>query len=374
MADAVAPPVLPPLVLHVFSTFSVGGPQVRTAALINRFGSRFRHLVVAMDGNYACRERIDAGIEIAYPELAFRKGETWWNVRQFRGFLRQARPHVLVTSNWGTIEWAMANVPRLVRHVHMEDGFGPEERETQIPRRVWTRRLALRRSCVVVPSRVLQRIATEIWRLPKQRIRYVPNGVDLSRFTSGRGLPDGASVADERPGEGPVIGTVAALRAEKNLTRLLHAFRQVLQATPARLVIVGDGPERSALEAVARQLGIADQVHFTGHMVATQLAYAEFSLFALSSDTEQMPLSVLEAMAAGLPVAATDVGDVSLMVAPENAACVVAKDETALAGAMLTLLQDPELRGRIGAANRAKAIREFDQQSMFATYAALYQG
>lgn len=360
-----------PLVLHVFSTFSVGGPQVRTAALINRFAGMFRHQILAMDGNIACRERIDAGIDVTYPELSFRKGDTWDNIRRFRRFLRQTRPDVLVTSNWGTIEWSLANLPLVVRHVHMEDGFGPEEREVQIPRRVWTRRLALRRSCVVVPSRLLRRIATETWRLPERRIRYVPNGVDTTRFAPNEIL---APATPDWPGTGPVIGTVAALRAEKNLTRLLHAFRQVVEVLPARLVIVGDGPERPGLEATAQLLGIGAQVHFAGHMAETQHAYGKFNLFALSSDTEQMPLSVLEAMAAGLAVASTDVGDVGQMVAAENAGYIVAKEATGLAGAMLTLLRDPQLRGRIGTANRAKAVREFDQEAMFATYAALYGG
>ena len=369
-----------PLVLHVFSTFSVGGPQVRTAALINRFGDRFRHRIIAMDGNHACRERIDDCIDVQYPELVFDKGDTWGNIRKFRRFLRETRPDVLVTSNWGSVEWAMANLPRLVRHVHMEDGFGPEERETQIPRRVWTRRLALRRSCVVVPSRVLQRIATEIWRLPAQRIRYVPNGVDLSRFAPLAADDDGRSdPTDDRlqldwPGEELVIGTVAALRREKNLLRLLQAFGQVVQDMPARLVVVGDGPERAGLETEAQQLGIADRVYFTGHMARTERAYRVFDLFAISSDTEQMPLSVLEAMAAGLAVAGTDVGDIRSMVAPGNGPFIVAKDDGALADAIRNLLRDSELRDRIGTANRVKCALEFDQEAMFMAYFSLYGG
>ena len=360
----------PVRVLHVFSTFSVGGPQVRTAAIINRFGRRFRHQIVAMDGNYACRERIGAETDVTYPEIPFDKGDTWGNIRGFRRFLRQERPDVLVTSNWGSVEWAIANLPGLVRHVHMEDGFGPEERDRQIPRRVWTRRRVLRRSCIVVPSRVLERIATEIWRLPRQKVRYVPNGVDLTRFgpvatnLNALALPDDA----------PVIGTVAALRAEKNLSRLVRAFHQLNETLPARLVIVGDGPERPELEALAQQLGVAERVHFTGHITETQDLYRQFDLFALSSDTEQMPLSVLEAMAAGLAVAATDVGDIRNMVASENASHIVVKNEQSLSAAMLALLRDPALRGRIGSANREKAIREFDQETMFATYGALYAG
>ena len=170
------------LLLHVFATFAVGGPQVRFAAIANRYGRRWRHAIVAMDGNTDCRERLSPELDVVFPDTGVRKGDTLGNVRRFRALLSELRPAVLVTSNWGTIEWAMANVVPVAPHVHIEDGFGPEERATQIRRRVWTRRLVLRRSTVVVPSRVLWRIATGVWRLDGRRVRYVPNGIDLARF------------------------------------------------------------------------------------------------------------------------------------------------------------------------------------------------
>jgi glycosyltransferase involved in cell wall biosynthesis len=168
----------------------------------------------------------------------------------------------------------------------------------------------------------------------------------------------------------PVIGTVAALRGEKNLARLLEAFALLRQ--PARLVIVGDGPQRAALEARALELGIADRTNFTGHLAAPQDAYRDFDLFALSSDTEQMPLTVLEAMASELAVAATNVGDVAAMLAAENRPFVVARDAAALAEAMAALLADPARRQAIGSANRARAERDYDQETMFQAYAALF--
>ena len=137
-------------------------------------------------------------------------------------------------------------------------------------------------------------------------------------------------------------------------------------------MIVGDGPERAALEALAGRLGIADRTDFTGHLPAPQAAFRTFDLFALSSDTEQMPLTVLEAMASGLAVAATDVGDVAAMLTAENRPFVVARDAAALAGAMAALLANPERRQAIGAANRARAEREYDQEKMFRAYAALF--
>jgi len=97
-------------------------------------------------------------------------------------------------------------------------------------------------------------------------------------------------------------------------------------------------------------------------------------VFALSSDTEQMPIAVIEAMAAGLPIAATDVGDVRAMLAEANGPCIVPRDDTALASSLAALLGDAALRTRIGAANRARALEAFDQERMFAAYAALLDG
>src|SRR5580693_1583300 len=178
----------PPLLLHAFSSFAVGGAQVRFAAIANRYPDAWRHAIVAMDGNLECRERFDSNVELSFPAIEIRKGDTLGNVRRFRGLLRALRPHALVSGNWGAIEWARANVWPLARHIHTEDGFGPDEGgRRQIPRRVLTRRLVLRRSTVVLPSRTLLRLATEVWRLDPARLLYIPNGIDLARFGAGEG-------------------------------------------------------------------------------------------------------------------------------------------------------------------------------------------
>lgn len=361
----VAPHEPPRKLLHVFSTFAVGGPQVRFCTLADRLGPGFHHDIVAMDGNTACRERLGPGVSIGFPGIDIRKGATLGNVRRFAKALRTRRPDLLVTYNWGAIEWALANLLARRPHVHVEDGFGPEERDRQLPRRVALRRLALRRATVALPSHTLRRIATETWRLDPARVIYLPNGIFLPRFATG--LP-----ALGWPGEGPVIGTVAALRAEKNLARLLRAFASLRRDRPARLVIVGDGPARAELEALAGTLGIAGAVHFAGHLAEPAPAYRGFDLFALSSDTEQMPLSVLEAMAAGLAVAATDVGDVAAMLAEANRPFVAPREDAALARAMAALLDAPERRAMIGDANRARAARDYDEATMVQRYAALF--
>jgi glycosyltransferase involved in cell wall biosynthesis len=360
----------PPLLLHVFPSFAVGGAQRRMAAVANRLGPAFRHAVIALDGDRTARARLDPALAVAFPEVTLPKRTLLAGPRAAAAALAALRPDLLVTHNWGSIEFALANAWPLRRplpHVHIEDGFGPEEQGGQLRRRVLLRRLALRRAVVVLPSRTLCAIAERHWRLPARRLRYIPNGIDLARFT-----PDAAPDPPPWPRDLPVIGTVAALRAEKNLARLLHAFAALRPRRPARLVIVGDGPERAALAALAGALGIAPSVIFAGATEDTPRAYRNFDVFALSSDTEQMPLSVLEAMASALPVAASDVGDVAAMLDAANRPYVVARDAAALTGALAALLADPAGARAIGAANRARAAQEFDQAHMFAAYAALF--
>lgn len=357
--------------LHVYATFKVGGPQIRFSQLANHFGRDYRHLIVAMDGATAAFDRLAPDLDASVLEVPIRRGQTLANLGTFRRVLNEVRPDLLVTSNWGSIEWALANLDGKVRHLHIEDGFGPEEATGQLPRRVWTRRLALHRSTVLMPSQTLYGIARTIWRLPSRRLLYVPNGIDCARFGVG---PDTAFA--EASGirlDVPVIGTVAALRPEKNLHRLVDAFAQVVRQRPAQLVLVGDGAERAGLEARAAGLGISDSLLFAGACATPEKLLPSFTLFALSSDTEQMPLSVLEAMAAGRPVVATDVGDIKQMLADENRPFVVDRDTDRLAEAMLALLASPA-RSAIGAANAARARQAYDQSLMFAAYRTLFNG
>jgi glycosyltransferase involved in cell wall biosynthesis len=348
----------PPTLLHVFPTFAVGGAQTRFAAVANHLGDAARHIVVALDGRTGAREKLDAGLEVRFAELPRRAG-----AREAFRILRQMRPDRLVTSNWGSMDWVAANALIGLPHLHTEDGFGPEEQDRQLPRRVWARRLLLRRSDVALPSHTLLHIARTAWRLPARRVHLVPNGIDTARFGGAAPMDAGLLAA---LGEGPVIGTIAALRPEKNIGRLIEAFALLRRTVPARLVIVGDGAERAALARQAAALQVSPHVLFAGHSTEAPRWMATFDVFALSSDTEQMPLSVLEAMAAGLPVVATDVGDVRRMVAAENRDLIVKRDAGSLAGALRQALASAA-----GAANRARARAEFDQAAMFRRYRSL---
>ncbi len=342
--------------LHLFPSFALGGSQRRLGQVASRLDG-WRHVIVPLDGDRSA-DAMMGGTERSYQEVELRKGggASLRNLSKLGKLIAGSGADILCTYNWGAVEGALANRlgPRLP-HLHFEDGFGPEEAERLLPRRNLARRAALGggRTKVVVPSRGLERIAREAWGLSEARIACRPNGVDLERFSP---------TAKDGPFRVCYLG---ALRPEKNVGRLIAAAGKV--GVP--LDVWGDGPERAPLETLA-----ALEVRFRGPTDRPEDALAEAHLLALSSDTEQMPLTVLEAMAAGLPVLATDVGDTRAMVAEENARFVTALgDERAYTVALRTLTNDAGLRAHLGAANRAKAKAEFGATERIGAHAALFE-
>jgi glycosyltransferase involved in cell wall biosynthesis len=357
-------------VLHVFPSFGIGGVPLRMVRIINYLGKRFRHTVIALDNNFDAAAGIAGDLDLALLPVRGVKRGVLHNLAGSALALRRLRPDLLLTYNWGAIEWAAASrFSPISRHLHLEAGFGVGEADSQIPRRVLFRRWALAHcALIIVPSRQLEDLACRVWRLPAERVAYVPNGVDAARFSAlGR---DGVPGFARRPGE-LVIGTVAPLRPEKNIARLLRVFAMLGTSPPLRLVVAGGGTERHSLEALAAELGIAGRVIFTGQ-IAPETVLGAFDIFALSSDTEQMPNALLEAMAASRAVAAVDVGDVKNMVCEDNRRFIVARDDAeAFSGAITRLLGDHVARTELGRKNCERVTAKFSQERMFAAYSVI---
>ena len=284
---------------------------------------------------------------------------------------------LVCTYNWGAMDAAMAHtlfadVYQLAPLVHHEDGFNEDEAGGLKRSRNLYRRLALGRSAaLVVPSRTLERIALETWDQPRSRVRRIPNGIRTRAYAKAP-KRDALPRVVKQKGEF-WLGSLAGLRKVKNLLALVRACAALPDEW--QLVIAGEGPERAAILAEAAALGIEHRVHLPGFIAEPAKAVGLFDIFALSSHSEQFPISVVEAMAAGLPVAAPRVGDVSAMVASDNGPFLCDPgDEAALAGSIAALAADPVLRRRIGEANRQKAAAEYDEQAMIDRYRALYWG
>ncbi|MEO6595529.1 MAG: glycosyltransferase family 4 protein, partial [Planctomycetota bacterium] len=166
--------------VHVFATFGAGGPQVRAVQLLQHLGAGYEHVVMAMDGRTEAAARVPKDLQVSFVEPPAHTG-LLSTVRTQQRWLRELRPDLVLTYNWGSIETSAAARRLGLPLVHHEDGFGPEEVRRRLRRRSWLRRLVLRSVPVIVPSLVLQRIAAEEWRLGPALVHHLPNGVDLQR-------------------------------------------------------------------------------------------------------------------------------------------------------------------------------------------------
>lgn len=363
-------------ILHLHSSFNRGGKELRAAQLINAFGKSVEHTIVsaqpdALGAAAAIDPRMDVRYPSDFPSLVGKPlpGRLQRLAKAMQGF------DLVLTYNWGAMDAVMAHtlfrdlhaLPPLVHH---EDGFNEDEAGERKRSRNWFRRIGLgRASALVVPSRRLEAIALEEWFQPDGRVVRIANGIDVAAYAK-RPKPDALPRVIKRPGE-KWLGTLAGLRPVKNLPRLVRAFAGLPEEW--QLVILGEGPEREAIRAEALRLDIAHRVHLPGFVAEPAKAVGLFDLFALSSDSEQFPISVVEAMAAGLAVVATDVGDVAAMLAEANRPYVTpAGDERALAAALADLAENEALRRSIGEANRVRARTEYDEKAMVAAYRTVY--
>lgn len=363
-------------VLHLHSSFHAGGKELRVAKLINAFGPGIEHTIVSAEpGSLGAAAAIDPAMSVRYPaDFPALKGvPTPGRLRKIAAAMQGF--DLLLTYNWGAMDAAMAHAVfarhmRLAPLVHHEDGFNQDEIDRLKSARNWYRRIALNgASALIVPSRRLQAIALSAWQQPAARVRRIVNGIDTAAYAR-KAKPNTLPRVLKRPGE-LWLGTLAGLRPVKRLDRLVRAFAGLPE--PWQLVILGEGPEHEAIRAEALRLGVAHRVHLPGFVADPAKAIGLFDLFALSSDSEQFPISVIEAMAAGLAVAAPDVGDVAAMVSGENRPLITPPgDEAGLAAALETLTGDSGLRRRLGEANRVRARAEYDVAAMVAAYRDVY--
>ncbi len=363
----------PKRIHHVFSTLEVGGSQRRFAEYYKNSKANFAHTVYAMDGNYDALSLMPGLNPPDHDAPLVEKGNTLKAIRQCRSSLKNQKPDLLVTYNWGATEWVLANAFLSVcPTVHIQDGFGPDEQSREKLIRRCMRAFAYRQCAkVIVPSVTLKNLAKNDWLIPKSILQYIPNGINVDAFI--RPPDNELATSYGIDTNKKIIGIVSALRPEKNIGKLIEAFSMLENMLDdIQLVIVGDGVGMAALKMLAERVCKPGNVIFTGNLSNPEKILPLFNIFALSSDTEQMPLCVIEAMASGLPIVSTDVGDVSHMVSAQNTPYISRNDPATLAENLHTLLLQSEMANRIGAANQAKAKKSYDLKTMIESYDTLF--
>ncbi|MRG94851.1 glycosyltransferase [Polyangium spumosum] len=224
---------------------------------------------------------------------------------------------------------------------------------------------------IVAVSDDARRVALEIERGSARRLVTIRNGVDTRVYEPGDAAR--ARQALDVPADVLHVGCVARLSAEKDHATLIQAFARVRTSHPgARLTLVGDGPEREALEALVKKFGLQGAVHFLGHRDDVPVLLPGFDLFTLASRTEGTSLTLLEAAAAGLPIVATRVGgNPEIVTHGETGLLVPAGEPAALADAISSVWTRPD-RAQMGRAGRALVQARYGIGQMISAYETLY--
>ena len=274
--------------------------------------------------------------------------------------IRRARPdvlHVNLNRPWGS-QWAVLAglcMPR-VKVVAVEQFPRQSER---LRHRLYMRLALPMLDAHVTVADIPARVVAGIARVPRASIKTIPNGV-----------PDVPLRSLPRPAEGFIVGSLGRLEEQKGFDILLRSLTELPDVTA---VVVGDGSGRQGLIEFSESLGISDRVVFPGWSDRARDHLTTFDVFVLPSRGEALPLSILEAMFAGLPVVAADVGGIGeAVVDGETGSLVPPNDPIALAGAIRELLADPARRRDMGRRARDRAHQRFTAEAMAAQFEVLY--
>ncbi|MGQ5522106.1 TIGR03088 family PEP-CTERM/XrtA system glycosyltransferase [Chitinimonas sp. PSY-7] len=374
-----SPADIRPLVAHVVYRFDVGGLENGVVNLINRMPlDSYRHVVIALtevtDFRYRiCRDDVEC-IALAKPP-----GHALRIYPQLYRLFRQLQPTIVHSRNLAALE---AQVPAWFAgvkvRVHGEHGRDVDDLDGSSRKYQWLRRCY--RPFVthyIALSRDLADYLTQRVGVPTAKVTQIYNGVDAGKFlpATHRKAIEGCPFTDPAH---YLVGTVGRMQTVKDQTNLAKAFIRVLQKVPAlkarlRLVLVGDGPLREQVIAMLTKAGVADLAWLPGGRSDVADILQGLDCFVLPSLAEGVSNTILEAMASGLPVIATEVGGNAELLEPgESGFLVPAADPESLANAILHYARSPDEGHAAGRHGRQLIERRFSLEAMVGRYQQLY--
>jgi glycosyltransferase involved in cell wall biosynthesis len=360
-----------PRILILITLAEAGGAQTYVASLVPALAARFDVVVAAHGEGPLVDAARDAGVRfvaLRHVRRPLHPARDLLGLLELLALIRRERPDIVHVNSskagvLGRVAARLAGVPVRVFTVH---GWAFKA-YSGIPSALyrWADRLMERATTVTICVTETERAAGLAGRTcSADRTVVIPNAVDVDAAPRAR-----------HDGDLPQIVSVGRLAWPKDPLTLVHAlaFARV-RGNRYRAVIVGDGPDRAGLEAAVSELGIGSAVELHGPRRDVPDLLARSDVFVLASRSEGGPISILEAMAAGLPVVASDVGGVRELVADGVTGLLVpAADTDALAAALERLLADPGLRRRMGAAGHERARERFDLSAHRRSHLELYE-
>ena len=365
------------VICHVVYRFATGGLENGLVNLINHLPENdYQHIIVTLQGHdEEFAKRLNK--EVAIYNVEKKPGKdiaVFW--RMFKLF-RCLKPDVLHTRNLATLEaqvmgW-LARVPYRIHGEHGWDVNDPKGTEVKYQK---LRRFVGRFVHRFVPlSSELENYLTSKALIPVNKINRICNGVDLNRFKVGVTAPANSSGSENNLTFG-CVGRLAKIKGHDFLFSAFHHFfeKYPTRRDQVRLLMVGDGEERSALESKAQSLNISNQISFLGNQSNIPKMMQDFDVFVLPSLAEGISNTILEAMASALPVIATDVGGNRDLVSDGQTGLIIpSEDQNAMADAMEKMAKDTDLRQQYAQAGIERVNKLFSLDVMVGHYDRLYK-
>lgn len=361
---------------QVLLSLAMGGGEILAARIARRLNGQFRFVFFCLDSLGTLGEELrKEGFQVYVLER--RPGIDWRCMRRLARLLRQESVNVLHAHQYTPFFYSAT-----ARWMHCRQSVIFTEHGRMFPdyprrKRILANRLLVgRRDRVVGVGQAVRRALIVNEGLRDDRVEVIYNGIDLAAQAD-RIDQDRAHVRREFDwtDDNLVIVQVARLDPLKDHLTAVRAFERVHRQLPqARFLIVGEGAERQAIEAEIASRKLDPYVLLTGLRKDIPRLLAASDLLWLSSVSEGIPLTLIEGMAAGLPVVSTEVGGVAEVVeANKTGLLAPAGKDAELAQAVLALLGDSELRRRLALAGQRRAFERFSEDQMVAAYASLYE-
>lgn len=369
-----------PLIVHIVFRFDYGGMENGIVNIVNRLAdSEFHHAIVALTESTSFSSRLRHGVPVY--ALGKRPGKDPATYLRLFRLLRRLRPTVVHTRNLGTLDCVfvavLAGVPVRIHGEHGWDVFDPDG--TRRKYRLLRRAASLFVRTFVTVSDDLRQWLTTVVGIPAKKVVRISNGVDTERFrpratcSEGSALPSAIFGADS-----VVIGSVTRFAVIKDPLNLVEAFVRLRanggeDGRALRLCMIGDGELRTEALARLERAGEARAAWLPGGRDDIPELLRGMDIFVLASLREGISNTLLEAMASGLPIVATETGGNTELVSPgESGKLVQTGDSEALANAIAAYVADPDLRTRHGRRARDRAVAQFSIVAMVESYRRLY--
>ena len=368
-----------PLVAHVMYRFDTGGLENGIVNLINHMpADSYRHVIIALTEVTDFRHRIKRD-DIQFVSLHKPPGHGIWLFPKLFRLFRQLQPAIVHSRNLAALEvqlpaW-LAGVPVRIHGEHGRDVGDLDGSNITYQRvRRFYRPFV---SYYLALSRDLAQYLNGIIRIPQNKVLQVYNGVDCSRFHPGQPDQSISGCPFTRPTH-YLLGTVGRMQTVKDQPTLVRAFIRALEMEPQlkeqiRLVLVGDGPLRKECQQLLNAAGLDQLAWLPGERNDVPEVMRGLDCFVLPSLAEGISNTILEAMASGLPVIATNVGgNADLVVAEQTGVLVPPADPESMARAIIRMAKQADTRQSMALSGRRLVEEKFSMNAMVASYQGTY--